>query len=56
MRMIWSGHVARMNDTRNACKIWVGKPVRPRHRWEDNIRMDLKETVGECELYLSVSG
>jgi hypothetical protein len=34
---------------RNAYKISVGKcegkrpPRRPRHRWEDNIRMDLKE-------------
>jgi len=38
IRMIWSGHVARMNDTTNACKIWVGKPEgerppgRPRRR------------------------
>jgi hypothetical protein len=34
---------------RNAYRILVGKPegkrplVRPRHRWEDNIRMDLGE-------------
>jgi hypothetical protein len=34
---------------RNACNILVGKPKgkrplgRPRHRWEDNIRMDLRE-------------
>jgi hypothetical protein len=34
---------------RNAYKILVGKPEgksplgRPRHRWEDNIKMDLRE-------------
>jgi hypothetical protein len=34
---------------RNAHKILVGKPVgkrsvrRPTHRWEDNIKMDLRE-------------
>jgi hypothetical protein len=34
-----------MGETRNAYKILVGKP---RHRWEDNIRMDLREIV--CEV------
>jgi hypothetical protein len=35
----------------NSCSILVGKPVqkrpfgRPRRRWEDNIRMDLREIV-----------
>jgi hypothetical protein len=34
---------------RNACKILAGKPegkrplIRTKHRWEDNIRMDLRE-------------
>jgi hypothetical protein len=32
---------------RYACSILVGKPEnllrRPRHRWEDNIRIDLRE-------------
>jgi hypothetical protein len=37
-RMRWAGHVARMGETRNACRILVGKPEekrpqgRPRHR------------------------
>jgi hypothetical protein len=37
-----------MGEKRNACKILVGKPEgkrplrRPRRRWEDNIRMDLR--------------
>ena len=42
-------HVARMEEGRSAFKIFKGKPTgkrplgRPRCRWEDNIRMDLKE-------------
>jgi hypothetical protein len=48
-RVRWTGHVARMGKNRNAYRILVGKPEgkrplgRPRHRWEDNIRMDLRE-------------
>jgi hypothetical protein len=48
-RMRWEGHVARMGENRNACKLLVGKPEgmrplgRPRGRWEDDIRMDLGE-------------
>ena len=48
-RLRWTGHVARMEEDRSAFKILtrasVGKrPLgRPRCRWEDNIRMDLKE-------------
>ena len=47
--MRWAGHVARMKEDRNAFKILTGTPtgkrslVRPRCRWEDNTRMDLKE-------------
>jgi hypothetical protein len=38
-----------MGEMRNAYNILTGKPAgkrlgRPRHRWEDNIRMDLRET------------
>jgi hypothetical protein len=45
----WAGHVARMGETRNAYKIFLGKPEgkrplgRPRRRWMDNIKMDLRE-------------
>jgi hypothetical protein len=48
-RMIWTGHVARMEAKRNTCRILVGKskgkrPLRRlRHRWKDNIKMDLRE-------------
>ena len=48
-RMRWAGHVARMGEERGVYRVLVGKPVgrrplvRPRRRWEDNIRMDLQE-------------
>jgi hypothetical protein len=54
-RMRWAGHVARMGEKRNACRLLVGKPEgkrplrRPRHRWVDNIRIDLGE-VGWCNV------
>ena len=44
------GHVARMEGSRRAFKVLTGKYIgkrplgRPRPRWEDNIRMNLKET------------
>ena len=46
--IVWAEHVARMEEGRSAFKILTGKPTgkrplgRPRHRWEDNIRMDLE--------------
>jgi hypothetical protein len=48
-RMRWAGHVARMGEKRNSYRLLVWKPEgkrslrRPRHRWVDNIRMDLRE-------------
>jgi hypothetical protein len=48
-RMRWVGHVARMGEERNAYRVLMGKPEgkrslgRPRHRWEDGMRMDLRE-------------
>jgi hypothetical protein len=45
-RMRWAGHVARIREVRGAYNILVGRPLgRPRRRWEDNIKMDLKEIV-----------
>jgi hypothetical protein len=47
--MRWAGHLARMGEKRNAYRILVGKPEgkrplgRPRRRWVDNIKMDLRE-------------
>jgi hypothetical protein len=48
-RMRWAGHVVRMGEDRKVYKVFVGKPEgkrplgRPRRRWEDRIRMDLRE-------------
>ena len=44
-RLTWSGQVARIEEEREASKILTGKRLlgRPRRRWKDNIRMDLKE-------------
>jgi hypothetical protein len=48
-RMRWAGHVVRMGEVRGAYNILVGRPEgrrppgRPKRRWEDNIKMDLRE-------------
>jgi hypothetical protein len=48
-RMRWAVHVALMGEKRNSYRLLVGKAEgrrsvsRPRHRWLDNIRMDLVE-------------
>ena len=48
-RLRWAGHVARMEKSRNAYRVLVGKPegkrplARPRRGWEDNIKMGLRE-------------
>ncbi|KAJ4431400.1 hypothetical protein ANN_19997 [Periplaneta americana] len=48
-RLRWSGHVACMGESRNAYRVIAGKleekrPLgRSRLRWEDNVKMDLRE-------------
>ncbi|KAJ4444243.1 hypothetical protein ANN_06034 [Periplaneta americana] len=48
-RLRWAGHVARMGESRNAYRVLVERPEgirtlgRPRRRWEDTIKMDLRE-------------
>jgi hypothetical protein len=48
-RMRRAGHVACMGEERKVYKVLVGKPEgkrslgRPRHRWEDGIRIGLRE-------------
>ena len=48
-RLIWEVHLARMEEARSALKILTGTFTgrrslgRPRRRWEENIRKDLKE-------------
>ena len=51
--MKWAVHVARMGNTKGAYRVLVEKPEgkkqlgRRRHRWEDNIKMDLQD-AGWC--------
>ena len=53
-RMRWPGHVARMGEGIGVYRVLVWKPEgrrllgRPRRRWEDNIRMDLREVGCGC--------
>jgi hypothetical protein len=48
-RMKWAGHMARMGEGRGVYRVLVGRPEgktplgRPRRRWNDNIKMDLRE-------------
>jgi hypothetical protein len=56
--MRWAGHVAHAGVRRGAYRVLVKKPegrrllIRPRHRWEDNIKMDLQEVGWVCGLNL----
>ena len=46
--------MARMGEGRGVHRVLVGKPEgkrplgRPRRRWEENIKMDLREVGGGC--------
>jgi hypothetical protein len=48
-RMRWAGHVTCMGEGRGVYRVLVGRPKwkgplgRPRHKREDNIRMDFRE-------------
>jgi hypothetical protein len=47
-RMRWAGHVARIGEGEVFTGFWLGGPKRRqlerlRHRWDDNINMDLRE-------------
>jgi hypothetical protein len=48
-RLRWAVHIACLGVRKGAYKVLVGKPEgrrplgRPRHKWEDNIEMDLRE-------------
>jgi hypothetical protein len=55
--MRWAEHVASMGEEGNVYRVLMGKPEgkrphgRPRYRWEDGIRMDLKKIGwGRCIL------
>jgi hypothetical protein len=53
-RMRWAGHVARMGEGSNVYRVLVGKPEgkrileRPKRRWKDGIKMDLREIGWGC--------
>jgi hypothetical protein len=58
-----SGHVARVGERRGIYRVLVGKPEgkislgRPRHRWEDNIKMDLQDAgCGGMKLFELAQG
>jgi hypothetical protein len=48
-KMRWEGQVAHVGEGRVIYRVLVGKPEgkrslgRPRHRWEDNVKMDILE-------------
>ncbi|KAJ4450962.1 hypothetical protein ANN_02397 [Periplaneta americana] len=60
-RLRWAGHVARMGESRNAYRVLVGRPEgkrplgRPRRRWEDNIKMDLREVGYDDRDWINVA-
>ena len=66
-RLRWAGNVVRTEEGRNTFKILSGKPTgkrtleKPRRRWEENIRQDLKEIsinmkIGLIRLRLGITG
>ena len=48
-RLRWVGHVAYTGEIRGTCGVSAGRPEirrplgRPKRRWEDSIKMDLRE-------------
>ena len=58
-RMRWVGHVLHMGEIRGVYGVLVGKPEGkrplggPRHRWEDNIKMDLQGVECGCMDWIS---
>jgi hypothetical protein len=60
-RMRWAGHVAGIGEGRNVYRVLVGKPegnkllARPRRRWENGIRMDLRQTGWERVEWIQVA-
>jgi hypothetical protein len=60
-RVRWAGHIARTEDKRGVYRVLVRRPVgkrlrvRPRRRWDDNIKTDLRERgwggMDWCDLF-----
>ena len=53
--------MVRMEEGRGVHKVLMGKPEgkrslgRPKHRWEDNIKMDLKEVGRGCGVWMQLA-
>ena len=53
--------MACMGEGRGVHRVLVGKPEgkrplgRPRHRWEDNIKIDLQEVEGGCGNWMELA-
>jgi hypothetical protein len=60
-RIRWAEHVANMGEERKVYSVLVGKPEgkrqleRQRRRWEDGIRMDLRETGWESVEWIQLA-
>jgi hypothetical protein len=55
-RMRWVGYVAWMGNRRGPCRVLAGDHLEdPRHRWEDNIKIDLQEVEWEGMAWIVVS-
>ena len=53
-RIRWTGHVTRVDEGRGVYRVLVREPEgkrplgRPKRRWDDNIKMDLREVGRGC--------
>jgi hypothetical protein len=60
-RIRWAEHVARMGEGRAVYRVLVGRPEgkrplgRPTRRWEDNIKMDLREIGIDGENWIQLA-
>jgi hypothetical protein len=60
-RMRWVGHVTCMGEGSSVHRVLVGRPKgkrplgRPRHKWEDNIKMDLREVGIDGEKWIQLA-
>ncbi|KAJ4441191.1 hypothetical protein ANN_11042 [Periplaneta americana] len=60
-RLRWAGHVARKGESRYAYKVLAGRSEgkrssgRPRRRWEDNIKMDLRKMGYDDRVWINLA-
>ena len=54
-RLKWAGHIASMEEDKSAFKILTATPAgkralgRPTHRWEDNIKINTRNSVDSAQ-------